>query len=340
MKNGAAMTKALSPLEPLLQKDLAYKDSPQYQKDLEFWQNEFKRLPDPLVSHINGPSVLEKYRRRKKDPTLTYAVICGMRSSALHEISYVSKENVDKIQHYCEQSKISMQAAFMFGIRTALSKLNNRQENIGFYSSFARRGTLHEKRSGGSRVHSSTFRNIMTEDITFEKACQLIFGQQTAIYRHSDFDTIEQIYMEGKAYNRKGYFTGWYPMCFTFQPIKLVTGDGTPIHTNWYCNGAFSSPYYLTMMDADGTGALRCYYEYQKHVIKAQRIREFQSLMEQAVMMGVENPSATIGEILDKLDISLPPLTELPASGDQSLHAPLHLPDEKVAADETSSRVS
>jgi hypothetical protein len=340
MKSGSAMPKPLSPVEPLLQKDLAYKDSPQYQKDIEFWQSEFERLPAPLVSHINGPSILENYRKKKKDPSLTYAPLIGLRTSARHEVLYVSQENVEKIQRYCDENKISMQAAFMFGVRTALSKLNDRQANIGFTATFARRGTLQEKRSGGTRVHSSTFRNIMTEDVTFEKACQLIFGQQMAIYRHAEFDTIEIINMEAKVYNRKGFLTGWYPMIFTFQPVKLVVAGGTPIHTKWYCNGAFSSTYYLTIMDADGTGALRCYYEYQKHVVTAQRIREFHSLVEQAIMAGVENPSASIGEILDRLDISLPPLTELPVSGDQAARTPLHLPDEKVAADETSSRVS
>ena len=337
MKSGNPMPKPLSPLEPMLQQELTYKDSPQYQKDLEFWQNEFKRLPGPLLSHINGPSILENYRLKKKDPNLTYAHTLGIRTSARHEVLYVAKEKVDKIQRYCEENKISMQAAFMFGVRTALSKLNNRQDNIGFTPTFARRGTLQEKRAGGTRVHSSTFRNIMAEDVTFEKACQIIFGQQMAIYRHADCDTIEIINMEAKAYSRKGYFTGWYPMIFTFQPVKLVVSDGTPIHTKWYCNGAFSSPHYLTIMDADGTGALRCYHEYQKHVVTAQRLREFQSLIEQAVMAGIENPSATIGEILDRLDTSLPPLTELPVSGDHSARTPLYPPDEKVAASDASS---
>ena len=332
LRNNAPMPKPLSPLEPMLQDELAYKDSPQYQKDLDFWQREFQRLPEPLLSHINGPSVLENYRRKKRNPNLSYAKIIGLRTSARHEVLYVSKENVDKIQQYCEQNKISMQAAFMFGVRTALSKLNNRQTNIGFYATFARRGTLQEKRAGGTRPHSSVFRNIMTEDVTFEKACQIIFGQQMAIYRHADCDTIEIINMEAKAYNRKGYFTGWYPMVFTFQPVRLVLGDGTPAHTNWYCNGAFSSTDYLTIMDADGTGALRCYHEYQKHAVKVQRIRELQSLIEQAVMAGVENPSATIGEILDRIDINLTPGLDLPVSKEHSLRTPLHTPDEKVAA--------
>ena len=333
MKNGAPMPKPLSPYESLLQKELAYKDSMQYQKDIEFWQNEFKRLPPPLLSHPNGPSVLEKYRKRKKDPTLGYANISSFRSAARHEVLYISKEDVEEVQAYCEQHNVPMQSVFMFGLRTSLSKLNNRQADIGFYATFARRGTLQEKRSGGSRVHSNIFRNIMTEDTTFEQACNKIFGQQMAIYRHAECDPVEIIMLEGKAYGRKGYFTGWYPTIFTFQPIKLVVSDGTPLHTKWYCNGAFSSPNYLTMMDADGTGALRCYHEYQKHTVTAQRIREFQNLMHQAVMAGVSNPSITIGEILDTIDIGKTPGAEQAAAGEKAAKEPAYQPDEKVVAD-------
>jgi len=338
MKTGAEMPKPLSPLEPLLQKELAYKDSPQYQKDIEFWQNEFKRLPESLYSHVNGPEALEKYRKQKKNASLRYANTSSLRTSARHEVLYIPRENVEKIGAYCEQNKISMQAAFMFGIRTALSKLNNRQEDIGFYSTFARRGTLQEKRSGGSRVHSNVLRTVMAEDMTFEKACQEIYAQQMAIYRHAECDPVEIIMLEAKTYGRKGYFTGWHTTIFTFQPIKLVVSDGTPIHTKWYCNGTFSGSNYLTIMDADGTGALRCYHEYQQHNIKAQRIREFQTLMEQAVMMGVNNPSATIGEILDRIDIRVPPQTEFPVSN--LVIPPISASSEKTEEEDAGSSVS
>ena len=311
MKNAAPMPKPLSPLEPLLQKDLEYKDSPQYRKDIEFWRNEFSRREQSLLAHVNGPSVLEKYRKKKRDPSLRYAKATRItRTAARHEVLYVPKEDVEKIQAFCEEQKISMQAVFMFGVRTSLSKLNDRQKDVGIYVTCARRGTLQEKRSGGSRVHSAIFRTIVEEGMTFEQACKEIYRYQTQIYRHADTDTVEMINMEAKEYNRKGYFTGWHTVIFTFQPIKLVLADGTPLHTKWYCNGVFSSTNYLTIMDADGTGALRCYHEYQKHVVKAERIKEFHSLMAQSVMAGVKDPSMTVGGILDIIDYRSPAVAE------------------------------
>ncbi len=302
LKNGTPMPKPLNSLESLLKKDLEYVGSAQEQKDREFWQNEFSGREPALLSHTNGPALLEAYRKKKKDPTLGYAKTISLRTAGRHEVLFVPKEDVEKIQAFCDQQHISMQAVFMFGVRTALSKLNNRQKDIGMYITNARRGTLEEKRTGGSRVHSSTFRTIFDEEKTFEQACQEIYSYQMRQYRHAEFGTVEMIDMEAKAYGRKGYFTGWHTLVFTFQPIKLILKDGTPLRTKWYCNGASSSIHYLTMMDADATGALRCYHEYQKHTIKAQRIREFHSLMTQAVMAGVDNPAITIGAILDTID--------------------------------------
>lgn len=302
LKNETPMPTPLNSLETLLQKDLAYIGSAQEQKDREFWQNEYASREPSLLSHINGPELLETYRRKKKDPTLGYANVYNLRTAGRHEVLYVPKEDVEKIQTFCEKQHISMQSVFMFSVRTALSKLNNRQKDVGIYITNARRGTLQEKRTGGSRVHSSIFRTIFDEDKTFEQACQETYSYQMRLYRHAEFGTVEMIGMEGQAYNRKGYFTGWHTTIFTFQPIKLVLKDGTPLRTKWYCNGASSAVHYLTMMDADATGALRCYYEYQKHTIKAQRVREFHSLMTQAVMAGVSNPTMTIGSVLDTID--------------------------------------
>ena len=304
MKADSPMPKALSPLEPLLQKELEYKGSPQHQKDLEFWQDDFNSRGEPLLAHINGPSVLENFRKKKKNPELRYAKTFGFRTAASHEVLYIPKQLAEKVQAYCESKKISVQSVYMFGVRTALSKLNDRQNDIGFTATYARRGTLQEKRAGGSRVHSSTFRTIIEEDITFEKACRQIYDYQMQIYRHAESDTVEIINLEGKTYNRKGYFTGWHTVIFTFQPIRLVLADGTPMHSKWYCNGAFSSPNYLTIMDADGTGALRCYHEYQHHTVTAERIREFHSLFVQAIVAGINDPQATVGSILDLIDYS------------------------------------
>jgi len=71
------------------------------------------------------------------------------------------------------------------------------------------------------------------------------------------------------------------------------------MRTKWYCNGAFAMAFYLNIMDADGTGALQCYYEYQYKNVERGRIRMMHNIMVQSIMAGIENPSVTIGELLD-----------------------------------------
>jgi hypothetical protein len=192
-----------------------------------------------------------------------------------------------------------MQAVFTFGVRTALSILNNRQKDIEIYPTYARRGTLQEKRAGGSRVQSAPMRTIFEEDVTFNQACQEIAEYQTQIFSHANVNTVELISMHAKAYGCKGMFASYAPMVFTFQPMKLTLADGTPLRTKWFCNGCTSSVNYLTIMDANGTGALRCYHEYQKHTVKPERLRLFHDLMVKSLLAGARNPDITLGEILD-----------------------------------------
>ena len=59
LTSGKDMPMQLKPYEPLLIKELEYKNTPQYKRDLEFWQEECKR-PEPYFTHMLGPAVLGK----------------------------------------------------------------------------------------------------------------------------------------------------------------------------------------------------------------------------------------------------------------------------------------
>jgi len=299
VKCGSGSPRPLSPYEPLLQKELEYTETPQYQKDREFWFNEFEHLPEPMFSHVNGRCELEKNRKKYKNPDLRYGSIFTLRTAARHEVLEIPKEHVDKIAAYCQQQRVSMQSVFMFGLRHALSKLNERQEDITFMATVARRATVSEKRAGGTRAQATRFRTVFGEDCTFEQACHEIARYQTAFYRHAAIPMQELMKMERARYNKPGMFNSYNAGLMTFQPMRLALSDGTPMRTKWYCNGAFAMAFYLNIMDADGTGALQCYYEYQYKNVERGRIRMMHNIMVQSIMAGIENPSVTIGELLD-----------------------------------------
>jgi|GEM_PF-480118 len=298
------LPKPLNPYEALLEKELDYMNTLRYKKDKEFWQNELERLPEPMYSSINGRSNLEKNRKRHRDPNLRYGNTLSnmLHTAARHEVMHITREDVERIAAFCQYKKISMQSVFMFALRHALSTLNERQDDITFMVSVARRAALSEKNTCGTRASAIRFRTVFDEDCTFEQACVEISEYQSKCYRHADFDLQELLSMESEHYHKKGMFSSYSPGLFTFEPAPLSLEDDTPMHSDWYCNGAVSTSFYLNIMDADGTGGLRCYYEYQYKNIKRERICLFHTIMMRSIAAGIQNPAITIGELLDMPD--------------------------------------
>ena len=53
---------------------------------------------------------------------------------------------------FCEQQHISLQCLLVMGIRTYLQKINT-CDDVSMQIAYARRATLQEKKSGGTRIH-------------------------------------------------------------------------------------------------------------------------------------------------------------------------------------------
>ncbi len=301
LTTGKPMPPPIKPYEPLLIKDIAYNNSEQHQKDRAFWEEECKR-PEPYFTHVNGPSWLERYRRKKRNPNLRGASCVTLNTKAAQEIIIIPPEQVEKMEAYCRKQMLPMQVLFMMGIRTALSARNNRQQDISFHNAVARRATQYEKRSGGTRVHVLIIRNILPEECTFIDALFQISDRQSLMFRHAEFSLLEIYKIMQKAYHPHNSLESYQAMSLTFQPIRMALNDGTTIKTLWYGNGAASHPLYLSVMDGDGTGGLRCYYEYQTKVVNPETVRQFHAELVSTIMTGIENEKITVGELLNKLN--------------------------------------
>ena len=118
------------------------------------------------------------------------------------------------------------------------------------------------------------------------------------LYRHADFDYLP-IDIEFKKYYKISPIGSYGCGMFTFQPVSTTTADESTVTTNWYDNGAYPGRIYLTIMDGDGTGALKCYYQYRISHVKIDTIKKLHTYMENLILAGTANDSITIGELLD-----------------------------------------
>ena len=297
-KDGTPIPKPIPSYEALLQKEVAYRTSEKHEKDAEFWNNEMSGTP-PIFTHINGRAVLEKQRRRKKDPNYRFGRTISLRTHASHVVRMIEKEDIDAMKAFCQEYRIpSLQVLFYLGVRMGFARMNEREKDISIFLISARRATMEEKFAGGTRALALPMRTIFEEDVGFLDAINILFEKQNTLFRHADFDTLELFAIQKRNYGI-GPMEGVNGLYLSFQPVPLSLNNTVRASTMWYCHGSAATDISLTVMDGDGTGALRCYYEYHDHAISPETIGKFHDYVMDVIRKGIEKPGATVKELLD-----------------------------------------
>lgn len=295
---GTPFPKDVRNYEDVLKKEVTYRQTPQYTKALEFWKKEFS-VSEPIYTHVNGREVLDKFRKKKGNENVRFASSFYLRSTASHELQWIPREDIESMKEFLTANRFpTLQVMFQMGLRTYLSKVNDHEEDVCFYNVVARRGTLEEKMTGGTRVHFMHFRTIMDPEMTFLEGCQMLFDKQNELYRYADFSPMEMFAVEQSILPAKAG-TSYRSCTLTFQPVPMSVGEGPEVETRWYSNGAVAQPFYITVMDGDGTGGLKCYYEYMSNSITKERVLDVHRYMTKVMLAGAKNPNITIQELFD-----------------------------------------
>ena len=296
--DGQPLPKAPVSYEGVLVKELAYLQSDRYKTDQAYWHEELT-VSEPLFTSLKGSQELADYRKKKKSPDAHECKNFYLRSKGGHIVKIVSAEDVERCKEFlAEQRFPSMQLLFSLALRTYLSKVNDRTPDVTFGATLARRGTLEEKHTGGSRVHHFDFQTVLPETTTFMEALETMLEKQNQHYRHMDFPSVECMDMALEAFHQKPGIT-YSGVLMTFQTLAFTLEDGLTFKTEWYGNGATAIAAYLTVMDDDGSGGLRCYWEHSLTRMPARYIEDAHDFMVRAIRAGIERPTITLGELMD-----------------------------------------
>lgn len=305
LAGGGPLPKAPVPYEGVLAKELAYLQSDRYKADKEYWHKELT-ASEPLFTSLKGSQELAAHRAKRKRPDARECKSFYLRSKGEHIVKVVSADDVARCKEFLvEQRFPSLQVLFALALRTYLAKVNDRTPDVTYGATLARRGTLEEKRTGGSRVHHFDFHTILPESTTFMEALEALLDQQNQNYRHMDFPSVEAMDITQKAFHQRPGIT-YSGVLMTFQTMAVALDDGMTFRTMWYGNGATAIAAYLTIMDDDGSGGLRCYWEHSLTRMPARYIEDAHDFMVRAIRAGIERPTITLGELMD-----LPLLSDL-----------------------------
>ena len=205
---------------------------------------------------------------------------------------------------FCEKYHkyhVSLVCLLLMGLRTYFQKMNG-NDDVSINTAIARRATLKEKKSGGTRIHSFPFRTIISEDKTFLEGIYAIRDLQNQYFRHANYDPVEYFATRAKAWPNDPGLT-YEPMSLTYQPMTLKENGLTDLgdikyKTVWYPNGATTQAMYLTVMHRPEDNGLDFNFEHQVKAVSREQLEYLYYYLCKIMFKGIENPDLSVGDII------------------------------------------
>lgn len=284
-----------------LKKDLAYEaGSRAKQRDEEF----FKKLiaqSEPVFNGIDGTRLLDETRAHYKNPKERAVVDVSDSVDSALDIFHLEEEPTKRLMGFCEKYHVSLACLLLMGLRTYFQKENGNND-VSINTAIARRGTLKEKKSGGTRIHSFPFRTVFSQDKTFLEGIYEIRDRQNEMFRHANYDPVAYFAERSRRYSTRQGHT-YEPMALTYQPMTLKEkgleklGD-IKYRTKWYPNGATTQAMYLTVMHRPEDNGLDFNFEHQIKAVSREKLEYLYYYLCKIMFKGTENPNLPIGDII------------------------------------------
>lgn len=285
-----------------LEKDLAYEaGSKAKEKDIEFFEKLIESS-EPIYNGIDGPKKLEEERKRTGNPNARTAINVSDSVDSALDIFHLEEEPTQRLMSFCEKYHVSLACLIVMGLHTYFHKTNG-NDDVSLNNAIARRATLKEKKSGGTRIHSFPLRVIIPENMTFLEGVYKIRDVQNEMFRHANYDPVSYFAHRSKFYHNEPGHT-YEPISLTYQPMTMKQtglldklGD-IKYKTKWYANGATTQAVYLTVMHRPDDNGLDFNFEHQVKAITREQLEYMYYYLCRIMFKGVENPNLPVGDIM------------------------------------------
>lgn len=285
-----------------VKQDLKYQEgSKKKERDAAYWQEQFK-LPEPIYTDFTGPGRLQTQRQECGNPKLRAAKLASQDAKGATVRYELDVDSTMKLVNFCEENGFPVSVLLIHALRTVLSKFNNNERDVCIKDFVSRRSTVLAKKSGGVRMHCMTLRTIVEPTDTVLEAMAKIDKAQNDLFMHSEYGPMTFYVAQRMAYGiEQGY--AYESIGFTYQPATLKSIvpylKGIPYKSHWYSSGRQPQPLYLTAMHRPGDGGLDFHFGYMTELASPQEIEFLYYYLGRILFRSIENPNATIAEIMD-----------------------------------------
>lgn len=300
--DGSDMPPALDKYEDYIKEEFArLADTKKMARHRDFYARYFLKGGEPFHANVHGPELLEKYRKKKKNPDLRVPPAYNpLYDKCDMIVKQLSAEDSKKIFDYCISKKIAPESLIQLGLRTYCSAVNYRTPDVFIQSLCSKRATNKEKNMGGCITQPLQLRTIIPEDFTFEQALSEITGTRTKLFLHSAYPYGLALNLSREIYDFN-MFQG--PACMMFSWIPVPIGPLVPFKFDFrgYNLGRYFTPLYVITHPDPETQGIKFEYMYRVKLATAEDINRLHENAVKVVLAGIENPDIKIGELLDSI---------------------------------------
>lgn len=302
LKDGTPMPEPLFSFADVIDKEFQYlANKERYDKDAAFYRDFFLKDGEPFYAGVHGMDLLEKERKKKKKPDLRVpSAFDPIHDKAEMIHRHMDAQTTKQVLAFCEKNSISPACVIELGLRTHSSKINERNPDIYFMDLCSRRVTFKEKQTGGCLTQPLPMRSVIGEDKTFQQGIEQISGIRSQLYRHMNFPYMHARHMVQEIYS---YSMAASPssLMFTWLPLEFKNDKNWQYEFSGYSLGRYIMPLYAFAVPNLKNGGMDFYYMYRTSTISAAQINALHDNTVKVMSSGAENPSVTIGALLDSI---------------------------------------
>ena len=302
--NRSALPEPLYSFEDYIVKELARANDPgRLQKGEAFYKAYFAEGGEPFYAGVHGNQLLEKERKKTGDPDLrvTKAAYAPQNDKADETQYLIPKEDGEKIFAFCRENNVAPESLFMLGIRTYLSAINYRTEDVFMNLMCGKRISYKDKRTCGCMAQTLQVRTIIPETATFKEGLDEFLRVRTQLFRHLSYPFVNARGMLMKMYGHSAT-QGVSSCMFSWLPIPPLDFGDVSVDFRTYTPGRYFNPMYAVCYPDPKTGGIMMYYMYRRKIVTEADVKRLHENMVKIILKGIEDPGVRISELLDLVE--------------------------------------
>lgn len=282
------------------------KDEKRLKKGEDFYKAYFAKGGEPFYAGVHGPALLEKERKKTKNPNLhvTKAAYAPTNDKAEELNFLIPREEGEKIFGFCRANNVAPESLFTLAMRTYCSAINYRTEDVFFNLMCSKRVNYKEQRMGGCTAQTLQVRTILPETATFREALDEFLRVRTQLFRHL---TYPFVYARGMLMKMYGHSTtqGVASFMFSWLPIPPLDFGDFKVDFRTYTSGRYFNPLYAICYPDPKTGGIMMYYMYRKKIVSPADVERLHRNMVDIILKGIENPEIRLSALLDGVNANI-----------------------------------